>query len=116
MTTVITTERLVLKPLIYWQIALPNGTPVGEIHMKNEPLNGEVEIGYGIEHDYRNRGYMREAVAAFCENLFTRGDIVIIKANTMPENFASQNVLTACGFKQTGKTGKELVWELTDNG
>jgi len=107
----IETERLVLKPLTYWQISLSNGAVVGEIHLKGEPVGGRVEIGYGIEPQYRNRGFMREAVTAFCSYLLEQDDIDVIQANTLPENFASQNVLSACGFQQSGKVGKELVWE-----
>jgi RimJ/RimL family protein N-acetyltransferase len=107
----IETERLILKPLTYWQISLTNGAVVGEIHIKGEPANGRVEIGYGIEPQYQGRGFMREAVAAFCERLLAEDGIEVIMANTLPENFASQNVLSACGFRQSGKAGKELVWE-----
>jgi len=107
----IETERLRLKPLTYWQISLAGGAVVGEIHTKGEPSEGRVEIGYGIEPQYRNRGFMREAVTAFCSYLLAQDGISVIQANTLPENFASQNVLSACGFRQSGKAGKELVWE-----
>ena len=103
-----------LNALTCWQITLKNGAPIGEIHCKGIPVNGEVEIGYGISDEkYRGRGYMKEALLAFCGDILSRDGVTSIKATTLPDNFASQNVLLTCGFKQDGKDGRELVWRLT---
>lgn len=110
----IKTKRLTLNALTCWQITLNSGTQIGEIHCKGVPVNGEVEIGYGISNEkYHNRGYMKEALKAFCDNVLSQGDITCIKAITLPDNFASQSVLTACGFVQSGKENHGLVWRLT---
>ncbi|MCL1819469.1 MAG: GNAT family N-acetyltransferase [Oscillospiraceae bacterium] len=110
----IRTEKLRLEPLTYWKITLPNGAEIGEIHIKGEPAGGTVEIGYGVERQYRNRGYMREALGAVTAHLLALDGITAVTARTLAENYASQNVLAACGYTQTGKSGKELVWEINE--
>ncbi len=95
-----------------WQMALSSGCVIGEIGFKGVPVDGTIELGYGTQEQYRNRGYMREAVTALCRFGFTQAGITSIKACTYRENFASQRVLEVCGFKEIGVEDGLLVWQL----
>ena len=87
-------------------------TAVGELGFKGPPAGGEVEIGYGVEPRYRNRGYMKEAVAALCRYGLSLPGVTAIAAYTEPENYASQSVLAACGFERLHKDGKMIKFHL----
>lgn len=107
----IKTKNLVLNELKCWQITLNSGAPVGEIHCKGVPVDGEVEIGYGInEGKFRGRGYMKEALSAVCEYILSIDGITSIRAETLTDNFASQNVLLSCGFEREGKKNGKFIW------
>ena len=89
-----------------------DGTAVGELGFKGPPVGGEVEIGYGVEPRYRNRGYMKEAAAALCDYGLSLPGVTSIAAYTGSENYASQNVLAACGFEFLSKYGKMIKFRL----
>ncbi len=58
---------LTKDPLFYtmWIVIEKNEKAIiGGICFHGEPdNNGEVEIGYGIDNDYRNKGYMTETIS-----------------------------------------------------
>lgn len=64
------------------------------------------EIGYGIDEDYRGRGYATEGVRALLKWAFDRG-VIAIEAEAAPENAASRRVLQKLGFRPTGERGEE---------
>ena len=90
-------------------------TAVGELGFKGPPADGALEIGYGVEPRYRNRGYMKEAVAALCGYGLSHPGVTAITAQTEPENYASQNVLAACGFEKLDREGRMLRFRLTQD-
>jgi len=97
-----------------WQITA-DGAIVGEVGFKGPPTLGEIEIGYTTHAGHRRHGYMTEAVAALCAFAFeqTTYDVVSIAALTRRRNFASQGVLTKCGFVRDGTQGLWLLrWVL----
>jgi RimJ/RimL family protein N-acetyltransferase len=97
-----------------WQIT-GNGVIVGEVGFKGPPKLGEIEIGYTTHPGYRRQGYMSEAVAALCAFAFgqTTYNVTRIAALTRRRNFASQKVLTKCGFVRDGTQGWWLLrWVL----
>ena len=61
--------------------------------------DGEVEIGYFIDEDFSNQGYITEAMRAFCDYLFDRYDIPYIVATILPDNLASVAVVKKLGFE-----------------
>jgi RimJ/RimL family protein N-acetyltransferase len=93
-------------------LMLLDKTVVGELGFKGPPADGELEIGYGTESRYRNRGYMKEAVRALCRFCLSDSSVFSVAAFTDPENYASQSVLTACGFDLVEKDGKQLKFRL----
>lgn len=89
-----------------WQIYLRGGTPIGSLGFKGPPINGEVEIGYGIDEAYRNKGYSTEAVKAAMNWAFSRDQVYFVTAETEPDNAASRRVLEKLAFSPWGM-GKE---------
>ncbi len=88
-----------------YQIVLPSssdpGEPdmvIGDIGFHTAPSVGSVEIGYGIVPAHRGHGYVTEAVNALTAWALTQPDVVEVRAETDPDNVASQNVLTRAGF------------------
>lgn len=42
-------------------------TVVGSVCFHGEPVDGVVELGYGVDESFRNRGYMKEAIGLILE-------------------------------------------------
>jgi ribosomal-protein-alanine N-acetyltransferase len=89
------------------------GAPVGSCAYKGPPdADGAVEIAYGVDPEYRGRGYAKEAATALVDFAFAAG-ARIVRAHTRPENGASPRVLAACGFTRVGEVVDPedgLVW------
>jgi len=89
---------------------------IGGICFHGEPdANGEVEIGYGIDVGYRNKGYMTETVAGLIIWLKSIKKVRVIRAETDPFNISSVRVLEKNGFKIFRQTEKMILkLELND--
>lgn len=96
-----------------WQIVLKNGNvSIGSAGFKNIPdESGSVEIGYGINDEYRNCGYMTEALAELSRWALQQERVNFVVAETFPENYASQKVLQKCGFVNYQKKDDNLWWK-----
>ena len=72
-------------------------------------------VGYKLDKDYVNRGYMTEAVNEVVNFAFNHMQLHRIEGNIMPRNTASLKVLEKCGFVNEGLAKKYLkingVWE-----
>ena len=92
-----------------WFIALQRSpqTVIGNLGFKGPGSAGTVELGYGLESDYRGKGYMTEAVKAICAWAMAQPQVARIEAETAPENAPSQRVLQRAGFSETGECGEE---------
>ena len=89
-----------------------DGVVVGSVDFKDVPdENGEVEIGYGLGREFEHSGYMTETVGAFCEWGLAQPGVRHIIAETETDNFASQRVLTRCGFAEYARD-KTVWWRL----
>jgi RimJ/RimL family protein N-acetyltransferase len=91
-----------------------SGTVVGGCGYKGPPdAEGCVEIAYGVNPDYRGRGYATEAAQALVAFAFDQGVVRLVRAHTRPENMASARVVAKCGFVQVGEVMDPedgLVW------
>lgn len=82
---------------------------IGSIDYKYVPRDGVTEVGYGLNSHFEGNGYMTEALLAFLE--FGKGlGIKTVRADTLPDNLKSQNVLKKCGFSFLREDGN-LWWE-----
>lgn len=98
----------------YWDIVLKSEKMlIGQIGFKGIPNGlGQIEIGYGIEEGYRNKGFTTEALIKLMEWVFSQ-DIIPVKyvtACTDKENIASQKVLLKAGMKITNEDDKFFYW------
>lgn len=65
-------------------------------------------IGYSIDRAEQGNGYMKEAVKLTSEYVFGSLGLHRIEATTLVDNYKSQAVLLACGFKEIGISEKYL--------
>lgn len=98
-----------------WQIILKNENRIiGGITFKGIPnYAGEVEVGYGIDKKYQNRGYMTETLERFIEWAFTQDGVESVIAETEKSNKPSQKVLAKVGMKRYKET-KDCYWYRID--
>lgn len=112
-------ERMASTPaedrawLTYWLIVITSeGYGAGMVGFKGAPdKRGWVEIGYGIDPDFQNRGYMTEAVQhminwAFSDARCTR----ILAPDTFRSNLASNRVLQKVGMRVFEEKTNTLSW------
>jgi len=82
-------------------------TVIGDFAFKGLGKDGMIEIGYGMQEPYQNKGYMTEAVNVICRWASVREEISRIEAEVTKDNLASIRVLEKAGFVPTGKNGAE---------
>jgi [ribosomal protein S5]-alanine N-acetyltransferase len=86
---------------------------VGGICFHGEPdENGEVEIGYGIDELYHNRGYMSETIDGIIQWIVENKKVKIIRAETECNNISSIRVLEKNGFKISQQIDNILILRL----
>ena len=91
---------------------------VGQMSFKDLPDGrGCVELGYGINPAYRNRGYATEMARALTGWALAQPAVRRVTAECLVDNSASARVLDKAGFTQIGRRldeeGELLVWERT---
>jgi RimJ/RimL family protein N-acetyltransferase len=84
-----------------WMAVVGNEV-VGMIGHKTTPLDGTIEIGYGIAASRRGRGYATQAVAAVLLAARRNPDLRAVLAETLEDNLASQRVLIKNAFERSG--------------
>jgi RimJ/RimL family protein N-acetyltransferase len=86
------------RPFGYYRVTrLSDGSAVGGIGFKGQPVDGCVEIGYGLAPSARGHGYASEAVIALLA-LGAELGISRVIADTTLDNLASQRTLIRAGF------------------
>jgi RimJ/RimL family protein N-acetyltransferase len=95
-----------------WQIILKDeNVSVGSACFKGAPgITGEVEIGYGLNDNYRGKGYMAEAIKAIVIWALEQEGVFRVVAETDKDNIASQKVLWRSGFYRYKEEGESLFW------
>lgn len=77
--------------------------PIGGVSFKGAPgPDGVVEIAYGIDEEFRLRGYATEAAGALVTFAFADPRVRVVCAHTLPGAVASGRVLAKCGFTRVG--------------
>ena len=87
---------------------------VGNLSFKGIDDKGIVEIGYGINEGYENKGYMTEAVTAMAKWASLQPNVNQIESEAEESNIASIRVLEKSNFVPNGKVGQEgirFVWK-----
>jgi [ribosomal protein S5]-alanine N-acetyltransferase len=75
-----------------------SGVVVGSGGFKGPPTDGAVEIAYGVDAAYGSNGYATEIAGALVTYAWAFAEVDVVRAHTLPDNRASQRVLTKCGF------------------
>ena len=98
----------------FWLIIIKNTRIIiGSTDFKDVPNeHGEVEVGYGINSLFENKGYTAEAVTAMCGWALEQADISYVTAETEKGNIASQRVLQKCGMVKTLETQSSYWWAI----
>ena len=99
--------------------AIEDGLIVGSAGYKSIPLDGVVEIGYGVAPSYEGKGIGTAMCGWMKENAFRQG-AAIVRAHTLIEGFASQTILKRNGFSLIGEVCEEedglvLRWEASSD-
>jgi RimJ/RimL family protein N-acetyltransferase len=76
-----------------------SGRVIGGVGFLGPPVDGKVEIGYGIAPSCQGRGYATEAVEAMVAIASADAVVTTIVAGTDPDNLPSQRVLEKVGFR-----------------
>ena len=87
---------------------------IGTLSFKGIDDKGIVEIGYGINEGYENKGYMTEAVTAMAKWASLQPNVNHIESEAEESNIASIRVLEKSNFVPNGKMGEEgirFVWK-----
>ena len=88
---------------------------VGSIGFKAKPdKNGTVEIGFGIDPAFRQKGYATEAVKRFTDWALSQNDIEKVIAECALDNKPSVKVLEKAGMQKTGIERDMIKWEIKE--
>lgn len=80
---------------------------IGSLAFKGISDDGLIEIGYGIDKEYENNGYMTEAVIGLCKWASEQSNVNKITAEVEDTNVSSIRVLEKSNFIKTDKRGEE---------
>lgn len=96
-----------------WTIILKSDNKmVGDLCFIGEPCaEGEIEIGYGIYDEFRNKGYMAEAVNGMIQWASKQQNVKAIIASTEKNNIASFAVLKKNNFIKINETEELFMWK-----
>jgi RimJ/RimL family protein N-acetyltransferase len=86
---------------------------IGDIGFHTAPSFGSIEIGYGIVPAHRGHGYVTEAVNALTAWALAQPGVTEVRAETDPDNLASQNVLARAGFSLVDVTAEARRYRRT---
>ena len=110
---VVDKSRDYLYSTIWTAISKTENKMVGDLCIYGEPNEkGEIEIGYGVYEEFRNRGFMTEIVQGMIEWAKTQLQVKSITASTGKINLASSRVLEKNGFVKSGESGEFFHWLL----
>jgi len=102
-----------LYSTLWTAISKAENRMIGSFCMYGEPSeDGEIEIGYGIDEEFQNRGYMTEIVRGILEWTKKQPNVKSIIASTDKINVASVRVLEKNGFTKIGETDTLFNWKV----
>ena len=102
-----------LYSTLWTAISKTENRMIGSFCMYGEPnKKGEIEIGYGTDEEFQNRGYMTEIVSGILEWTKKQSIVKSIIASTEKVNIASARVLEKNGFTKIGETDTLFNWKV----
>ena len=96
-----------------WLVVVREDAAVaGSAGFVGKPDDGAIELGYGIDPSFRNRGVATEAADTLVEWAFAQAGVERVLARCDVDNGASIRVLEKIGLRRTGAAGDQLLWRL----
>ena len=86
----------------YLMVQHPQNLVVGACGFKGHPVQGRVEIGYGVSPSLRGQGHASAAVEALLAIAFSSGRANEVLAQVGTKNPASTRVVAKLGFIASG--------------
>jgi len=91
---------------------------LGGCGFKAAPVNGRVEIGYGVAIGERRQGIATAGVANLLQLVRSSGEVRELTAIILPENLASAKLVSRLGFElesrvidEDGELADQWVWK-----
>ena len=110
----ITSDKDNLLFYTYWVMVLKgNNHAIGYVGFKGIPdEQGRIEVGYGVDDEYRRNGYMTEALNQLISWVFMEHaqKVTAVTASTLKDNIPSQRVLEKVGMKVVREDTNYLFW------
>ena len=97
-----------------WVIVLKKENRIiGGLCFKGIPdEKGKVEIGYGMQDEYKCKGYMTEAVKELINWAFSFNHVTEVIAETGKDNLPSHRVLEKAGMQKYEENEKMFWWRI----
>jgi len=87
---------------------------IGDLCFVGEPdANGEIEIGYSTYPEFRNKGFMTEAIGRLVKWAATQPEVKMITASTEVDNIASYSILEKNNFEKITEGEGMFTWKLS---
>ena len=112
-------DPLVNKWFVRWIVLKENREVIGSTSFHGAPDgDGMMEIGLGIESDYQNQGFAREALLGMWRWAVTFPEVLNLRYTVSPDNKASIAVINYFGFELKGVQmdevdGPENIYEMS---
>lgn len=91
------------KPFAFHWVITLDGTVIGRIKAWDvNPYNGYLQLGYDIGQEYRNQGYMTEAVSAVVRFMLIDAEANRVYCSVREGNVASRRVCEKVGMTLEG--------------
>ena len=91
------------RPFVYHWVITLEGEVIGRVKAWDvNPYNGYLQLGYDVGAEYRNRGYMTEAVGAVVRYLMQEASVNRVFCSVRAGNAASRRVCEKCGMQLEG--------------
>lgn len=91
------------KPFAFHWVITLEGKVIGRVKAWDvNPYNGYLQLGYDVGPEYRNHGYMTEAVGAVIRYLMKEAEVNRVFCSVREGNLASCRVCEKCGMRHEG--------------
>lgn len=91
------------KPFTFHWVITLDGAVIGRVKAWDvNPYNGYLQLGYDVGSEYRNQGYMTEAVGAVIRYLMHEAEVNRVFCSVREGNRASCRVCEKCGMRHEG--------------
>ncbi|WP_316832477.1 GNAT family N-acetyltransferase [Pedobacter aquatilis] len=106
-------DKNYLYNTLWTLISKEDNKMIGDLCFVGEPdINGEIEIGYGTYEEFRNKGYMTEAVGRIIKWASQQSGVKSITASTEIDNVASYSILEKNDFVKIAEGEGMFTWKL----